>query len=170
MSRFVLLIVLSFGLLLAGCKTDAGKPVPVGPADPETISRPDEPQAVQPESAPVKEESAHNFGQVIEGATKITLSTVRVGDKVVGSDKPLALEGEWVTRFVAAIGGETVGTDAVPKCLPKYTMVFANAEGELGAFNGVCAEDGPFILVKDGKAYTAANPADAHALIKEARP
>lgn len=162
---------LIFGLLLlafSGCKSDEGTRVESDPAV-ETTSTAAQPAEIAEPPAPAADEGAAEgtFGGYVEGATTLTVTQrMADGEADYGGTPRTVEDPEWIDKFVTAIGPDQPGSEAVPKCLPTYTLVFAGPDGELATFGGVCGGS-DVILVRDGASYAADDDATALLMLQE---
>lgn len=104
---------------------------------------------------------AGTFGGLISGATMVTV-TERPTD-----GPPRTGDAAWIAKFTAAVGVDTVGEEGVPKCLPKYSIVFANDSGELATFGAVCSDSEAVIVVRDGLRFEAVDGDAARTLLQD---
>lgn len=165
-----IIILLSIAAAAAACKSDdtntkGETPPAVKTVNPET--QPTDPDIVDPSTDPPAAESS-TFGGLVHGATKLTVTQRQAdGDIDFGGQDRVVNDAEWIAKFVDTIGVGNEGSDAVPKCIPSYTLVFASDDGELAAFDGVCAGTDTVVLVREMTAYAADDAEAARALLKE---
>jgi hypothetical protein len=163
------MIVLLVAMTLStACKADDGATKEEPPATSEpAAAAPDEKPDEAPEEAP-DEPTGGTFGNLVEGATSLTVTQRQAdGDADYGGKARATTDTEWIAKFVAAVGADQPASDSIPRCPPTYTLAFANAEGELATFGGVCAGTETVVLVRDGAAYSATDAATARTMLQD---
>ena len=137
-------------------------PSPVAEAEPASAEAPKEPAATEEPS------QEGRFGGLVAGATTVTVTQRQAdGEADYGGTPRTVDDADWIAKFVAAVGPTVPGSEAVPKCIPNYTLTFANADGELASFGAVCAGLETVVLVRDGAAYSAGDDATAGQMLKD---
>jgi hypothetical protein len=171
-----LLLAATIAVGALGCETsEADKKGDTTPAETsagETTATAEEPETSANDGETTGSAAAANdleglFGGYIAGATKVTVTQRQAMYGVDFGGTPRTAGKEWIDKFVAAMGPRQPGLEAVPKCLPGYTLVFANDTEELSTFSGVCSEKDAVYMVRGGAAYSADDPDTVRALLGE---
>ncbi len=178
MKKLLVMLVLAV-LAVSACKSDDAatkddirQPTPAAdePAKVEEPAETEEPAEDAADegaaAAPDDADLEGRFGGIVTDATTVVVTQRQAdGDADFGGE-PREADAAWIAKFVEAVGPKVPGSEAVPKCLPNYTLVFNGPEGKVAEFGAVCGSAEAVVLVRNGASYAAKNNEAARALLQ----